>query len=672
MAILKMTKMRLVVIDYYKDQIFNALHKTGAFELSGTEQFADTFSAFDNLTVEELNKKFSRVSKSVEFITDSVALCKGKDYYPANTDQLFENFFVSYQDFSDISKREQKLFEIVEFCEKSEQTLSANKSLRIKLNNLINQIAPYSVITDKFSDYKDTEKTCVLLGTVKKDVVNALSQELSQISNVHYSLTDSGSVYVLSAVALKEFSEQLLTKLNEFGFVRCPFDFELCAQEKILDIKKEIKESYKIDEQVLRDVCVKANDVKELKILADNLNFSLEKASSSDKFRKTGKTVILEGFVPECKKDEVSQAINQVTNANFIEFIEPSDDDDVPTLTKNGYLVRQTEFVTDLYSVPNYKEMDPNKVTFFFFMLFMGIIMADVGYGVLMVVLGFFLASRIKVDNGTKRLWNVIALGGVFTIIFGLLFNSFFGVAVLPVTLIPSPTPDLNTGEINLETIMILLLASLGLGVVQIAVGYFCKAINCFMQKDIAGGIFDGLIWVIFFISFVLAAFNFLCDYLGVGLSTGIRNFFASVQTPALYTLIGSVVVAAVAAGREEKGFGKFSKGFGTVYGLINIMSDVLSYARLFGLMLSGMIIAQTFNYKLGLPLIQGGGVGVVFGSVVIVIGHVFNIAMNVLGAYIHDSRLQYIEFFSKFYTGEGRKFTPIGSQMKYVYLKKN
>jgi V/A-type H+-transporting ATPase subunit I len=192
------------------------------------------------------------------------------------------------------------------------------------------------------------------------------------------------------------------------------------------------------------------------------------------------------------------------------------------------------------------------------------------------------------------------------------------------------------------------------------------------MQKDIAGGIFDGLIWVVFFISFVLAAFNFLCDYLGVGLSDGIRSFFASVQTPALYTLIGSVVVAAVAAGREEKGFGKFSKGFGTVYGLINIMSDVLSYARLFGLMLSGMIIAQTFNYKLGLPLIQGGGVGIVFGSVVIVIGHVFNIAMNVLGAYIHDSRLQYIEFFSKFYTGEGRKFTPIGSQMKYIYLKKN
>ncbi|MDY6367170.1 MAG: V-type ATPase 116kDa subunit family protein, partial [Clostridia bacterium] len=121
----------------------------------------------------------------------------------------------------------------------------------------------------------------------------------------------------------------------------------------------------------------------------------------------------------------------------------------------------------------------------------------------------------------------------------------------------------------------------------------------------------------------------------------------------------------------HEKGFGKFSKGFGAVYGLINIMSDILSYARLFGLMLSGMIIAQTFNYKLGLPMIQGGGIGIPLGVIIIIIGHVFNLAMNVLGAYIHDSRLQYIEFFGKFYTGEGEKFTPFGSQFDYIYLTK-
>ena len=118
-----------------------------------------------------------------------------------------------------------------------------------------------------------------------------------------------------------------------------------------------------------------------------------------------------------------------------------------------------------------------------------------------------------------------------------------------------------------------------------------------------------------------------------------------------------------------EKFLGKFTKGFGALYGVINLLSDVLSYARLFGLMLSGMIVATTFN-DMGLGLMTGG-LGYVFGPLVIVVGHVFNIAMGVLGAYIHDSRLQYIEFFSKFYTGEGEKFTPLGSDLEYIYLTK-
>jgi V/A-type H+-transporting ATPase subunit I len=148
-----------------------------------------------------------------------------------------------------------------------------------------------------------------------------------------------------------------------------------------------------------------------------------------------------------------------------------------------------------------------------------------------------------------------------------------------------------------------------------------------------------------------------------------VREFFAKVQNPGIYIVIGSLLVIALTAGRREKGFGKISKGFGALYGLINIMSDILSYARLFGLMLSGMIIAQTFNYKLGLPIIQGGGAGIILGSIIIIIGHVFNIAMGVLGAYIHDSRLQYIEFFGRFYSGEGTPFVPLGANSKYICI---
>jgi len=177
----------------------------------------------------------------------------------------------------------------------------------------------------------------------------------------------------------------------------------------------------------------------------------------------------------------------------------------------------------------------------------------------------------------------------------------------------------------------------------------------------------------VFFIGLIFATFNFLLDYLMSDtfvLDSSIRSFFDAMTIPGIAMVVGSVLIAMLTAGRKEKGFGKFSKGFGAVYGIINIMSDILSYARLFGLMLSGMIIASTFN-DMGLGIMASGGITYVLGGLVIVVGHVFNIAMGVLGAYIHNSRLQYIEFFGKFYTGEGNKFTPLGSQFDYIYLIK-
>ncbi|MBQ0099483.1 MAG: hypothetical protein KBS91_02920, partial [Firmicutes bacterium] len=351
------------------------------------------------------------------------------------------------------------------------------------------------------------------------------------------------------------------------------------------------------------------------------------------------------------------EQLYKITDTIFIETAKPKKEELPPTLVKNKPIVRQTEFITDMYSTPNYREMDPSKVIFFFFVLFMGVIMADAGYGILMVVLGLILARRIKVDNGTRRLWYIITIGGISTIVFGLLFNSFFGVSLFNSSILPNPVPKTGgEGGSDMTGLMIILLGCLGLGVLQIAVGYFCKAINCFKQGDILGGIFEGLDWVVFFIGLVFLSIPLLFDLLlpekGLEGVMGINasNFFKEMQTPGLIVVIVTIVLAALTAGRNEKGFGKFTKGFGAVYGLINLMSDILSYARLFGLMLSGMIIAQTFN-DMGLSVMSSGGVMYIVGGLVIVVGHVFNIAMNVLGAYIHDSRLQYIEFFGKFYT---------------------
>lgn len=670
MAIVEMSKLRLLGLTYHREELLNTLHRTGCVELKETAEIADTFPAQKEAETESFARKYDRTKICVEFIMENIERAKGKKIYPDKFAESFGNFFVPYDEFSGIKDKEEKILSVIDETEVYQDKLLFNKAEKIKLINQRSLIEPYILLKEKFSVFKDTCKTKVFLGILKQENIPLLKDFLVDYPLTELNVEVGTGQAVVSIVSFVQEAPLVQQKLSELGFVACPFDYDMTATQKIEEINGKIKACDGLEEKINAEVCAKAEFLRDLKIYSDYCGFCLEKLGDAEKFRCTGTTFILEGYLPKEKQEQVKSAVLDFTKAVFIEFSAPTEEDNPPTLLRNDPIVRQVEFITDSYSSPNYREFDPSKVVFFFFMVFMGVIMADIGYGLLMVLLGCFLAKRIKVDSGTRRLWYIIAIGGVFTVIFGILFNSFFGFA-LPIipAILPSPIPDGSGSTVNL---MIILLGCLGLGVIQLATGYFCKAINSFRDKDIAGGIFDGLIWVLFFVGFIFAAFNFLVGYLmpELAMPEWLYNFFDRMQMPGIIMTVGSVLVAALTAGRAEKGFGKLSKGFGAVYGLINLMSDILSYARLFGLMLSGMIIAQTFN-DLGLGMMNGSVIGYAFGALVMVLGHTFNIAMGVLGAYIHDSRLQYIEFFSKFYTGEGEKFNPLGSGFEYIYLTK-
>ena len=669
MAIVKMSKIKLMGVNAHKEKILDALYKIGCVELSETEEFADTFRVQSDKSVEEISAKHDKIGRVIDFYTDVIDKSKSRSYYP-KTAVSTNSFFVSYEEFMRSEDKKSAVDKTVKIAEDFIGDLSYFKSETAKLVNFNNGLVPYANLQEKFSDFCDTKTTKVFLGTVAKDETIKLNKKLSELSGVNFSVLCDGQTPVILVVSYKDVSQSVADILAASEFVACPYKFNSTAKEKISENIAKIKEYSCQEEKIYRQVCENANSLKDLKILYDYYGFILEKEREKENFSCTASTFILEGFVPTEKAGEVKNAVNMVSGATYIEITEPEEGDNVPTLLKNNFVVRQTEFVTDMYSTPNYKEKDPNKAVFFFFMLFMGVIMADIGYGLIMVAAGLMLAGKIKVDNGARRLWYNIAVGGFFAIIFGVLFHSLFGVSVLPFTVLPSPVPS-EGGQTGLMTI---LLGCLALGVIQIAFGYFMKALNLFKSGDIAGGIFDGLCWVLFFIGFVFASFNFLIDYLMPdafkAMNAGVKDFFDTATMPGLIVMLSALFLASVTAGRREKGFGKLSKSFGALYGLISIFSDILSYARLFGLMLSGMIIAKTFN-DIGSGLFASGALGYVFGGVVILIGHAFNLAMGVLGAYIHDSRLQYIEFFGKFYTGEGNKFRPIGSELKYIYVTK-
>ena len=266
-----------------------------------------------------------------------------------------------------------------------------------------------------------------------------------------------------------------------------------------------------------------------------------------------------------------------------------------------------------------------------------------------------WLKNRAR-PTGMSRLAGAFSIGGIFAILWGLLFNSLFGFAILPNTVMPNPQTDMwSLAGIAVPSVLII---SMELGVLQIFTGYLCRAWQSWRKGDIFGGICDGVFWA--------------CFSVGVGLA--IVGFVEEANIPILGTVGGitagvSLVLAMVTAGRSEKFFGKFTKGFGAAYGVINYASDILSYARLYGLMLSGAVIGQIIATYAGGFIVSGNILLAVLGVLLLIIGHAFNLVMNLLGAYIHDARLQYVEFYGRFFQGEGELFTPLGSRQKYVYL---
>jgi V/A-type H+-transporting ATPase subunit I len=294
----------------------------------------------------------------------------------------------------------------------------------------------------------------------------------------------------------------------------------------------------------------------------------------------------------------------------------------------------------------------------FFYSIFLGFIMADIGYGLIMLIGGGALYFKIKRDSSVKRLAGVFAVGGILAIIWGFLFNSLFGIelAFMP-TVMPNAQKDMwSLAGIKVPSVLVI---SLLIGNVQLFAGYVCRAVQCIRRGEVVDGLCDGVTWAVFSVGVALAIIGFL-EEAGMSILATVGGIMAGV----------GLVAAMLTAGRKEKIVGKFTKGFGAAYGVINYASDILSYARLYGLMLSGAVIAQIVS-QYGVQFIVSGNVAlIILGIVLMVVGHAFNLAMSLLGAYIHDARLQYVEFYGRFYEGEGELFAPLGSSHKYIYLK--
>ncbi len=651
MAICKMLRMTLLGVNSEEDKILDTLQQTGCVHV-GKPECPEGFTPKEK-DYTELKEKYERLRIATEFLSSKVSEIAKETKKDVD---LYKSFTISFAEFMNQAEREKAVNPVLNRLDKLSENLLNNKSIKAKITVEKESYKPYINLDVAFSKFVDTKRTSVMLGTVPTSKFDDLEKFASETEGCQVeNLAPSEQGVVIGVVCLKELVSSVTSKLYTLGFVNCSMRFDYTAKQKTDELNEQYAMLEDLDKQIYNEIFSLREHLRDFKILSDFYLYEIEKVQGGNDFARTNSTFLLQAYVPLGKEQEVEKALKEANGSVYTEFEEVKDGEFAPTLHKNNGVVRPFEFITNLYSPPKYGSMDPNPTMAFFFSAFMGFIMGDMGYGLLMAMA--FLLAKGKPDKGTTRLMKVIGYGGIASIIFGAMFDSFFGyglfrqLGLISKPLLPDPVADnSNLAGITIPT---LLLLSLGFGVVQIMVSLVLKGILSARRGNFFDGICDGFIWVLFLGGLMTVVLDML------GVTKGLLK-------PAAIVTVASLLFAMVTAGRHEKFIGKFTKGFGAVYGIINYMSDILSYARLYGLMLSGAQIASIFT-NLGLGMFGSGIGGILAGVLVLLVGHAFNLAMGALGAYIHDSRLQYIEYFGRFYEGEGVLFSPLGSKHEHV-----
>lgn len=469
---------------------------------------------------------------------------------------------------------------------------------------------------------------------------------------------DSDQVYI-TIYMHKDSEQQAMSVLKRNGFAQMSFSgLSGGVNENIellkTDIVKKEKEVNEIENK-LREL---SQNLDNIEIVFDYYSIRREISVTEGDIAAGKRIFFLEGWVPAPLENSLIKEISSQWTVD-ISIREPEEGDDIPVLVHNGFIGDSVQDITAMYSLPSYQSVDPNPVMAPFFLLFFGLMLSDAGYGLVMAAACGMIYFFVKLEDSMKRFMKMGMLAGLATMFWGALFGSWFG-NLIPV-LSGNPKMDISIWFQPVLNPEYMLMWSLFFGVIHIYVGLFMKAANLVKQKKYLAVLFDVVSWYVFFTGAI---------FLVMPMVPGINMNLANALNPyGMYILGAGAVMLLLTQGRKSKSIaGKIVGGFAALYDLIQFMSDVLSYSRLLALGLATSVIASIVN-EMGS---QGGFTitGVIVFILVFAVGHSINFALNALGAYVHSSRLQYIEFFNKFFEGGGTPFRPFRRNTKYIRIK--
>lgn len=547
-----------------------------------------------------------------------------------------------------------------EILENVNHLMSVNKKLRIRKEKM-NKAALELKTLEAWSRYdmpleiRETRQVRFELGVVPATVnVDDLREAVAKVSDsasIETVNRDKDMIYIFTA-DLKTEHGDVVTVLKQWGYTPAPFENHTgTVAENRKRFEKEIAAGRKEIKALEADIAKCEHMKNNIECLQDQLIIERDREKIKGSFLKTGKTFKLEGWIPvECKKD-VEKVLER--HDCLYAYRKPKDDEEVPVLVRNSSFGTPFSAITEMYSLPDYRGFDPTDIFSIFYAMFFGMMLSDAGYGLILTVACFFILRKYDIEGLTRKMIKMFLFCGIATVFWGAMFGGWFG------DFIPSFTKTVFGHKVNVGAIWFnpiddptkLLIFSLLFGIVHLFAGMGINAYMMIRRGNLKDAVFDVFSWYMVIV--------------GGGLWLAGSNISAGAAPAGRVVCIVGAVIILLTGGRNNKGIGKLTGGLGSLYGVTGYISDILSYARLLALGLATGVIANVVNL-LG-SMIGSGVVGLIAMIVVGIIGHTFNLAINALGSFVHSSRLQYIEFFGKFYEDGGEEFSPFRNNTRYV-----